>query len=130
MTFFEKLTKDFGYNQPIMVSEVEYDNYDSQSIYRELSRLCAKKLVVRFDTGVYYIPKATPFGVAHFNPKKVIDKKFIKDGEKVFGYYSGSYLQYELGISKLKPATIEIYTNSESRDLHKVKLGNYQIALR
>jgi hypothetical protein len=61
---------------------------------------------------------------------KVVEKKFIKDGEKVFGYYSGSYLQYELGISKLKPAVIEIYTNEESRDLHKVKLGNYQIALR
>ncbi len=130
MTFFKKLIKDFGYNQPILVSEVEYDNYDSQAIYRELSRLCAKKFVVRFDTGIYYIPKTTPFGVAHFNPKKVIEKKFIKDGENVFGYYSGSYLQYELGISKLKPATIEIYTNEESRDLHKVKLGNYQIALR
>ncbi len=130
MTFFEKLIKNFGYNQPILVSEVEYDNYDSQAIYRELSRLCAKKFVVRFDTGIYYIPKTTPFGVAHFNPKKVIEKKFIKDGENVFGYYSGSYLQYELGISKLKPATIEIYTNEESRDLHKVKLGNYQIALR
>jgi len=130
MTFFEKLIKDFGYNQPILVSEVEYDNYDSQAIYRELSRLCAKKFVVRFDTGIYYIPKTTQFGVAYFNPKKVIDKKFIREGENVFGYYSGSYLQYELGISKLKPAVIEIYTNEESRDLHKVKLGNYQISLR
>ena len=35
MTFFEKLIKDFGYNQPIMVSEVENDNYDSQAIYCE-----------------------------------------------------------------------------------------------
>ena len=130
MTFFEKLIKDFGYNQPIMASEVEYKNYDSQAVYRELSRLCAKKSLVRFDTGIYYIPKTTPFGVAHFNPKKVIDKKFIKDANNVFGYYSGSYLQYELGISKLKPATIEIYTNMERRDLHKVKLGDYQIALR
>ena len=25
MTFFEKLIKDFGYNQPIMVSEVKYE---------------------------------------------------------------------------------------------------------
>ena len=129
MTFFEKLIKDFGYNQPIMASEVEYENYDRHADYRELSRLCAKKSLVRFDTGIYYIPKTTPFGVAHFNPKKVIEKKFIKDSENVFGYYSGSYLQYELGISKLKPAVIEIYTNEESRDLHKVKLGNYQIAL-
>ena len=77
MTLFEKLIKDFGYNQPIMVSEVEYENYDSQAVYRELSRLCAKKSLVRFDTGIYNIPKTTPFGVAHFNPKKVIEKKFI-----------------------------------------------------
>ena len=86
--------------------------------------------MVKFDSGIYYIPKTTQFGVAYFNPKKVIDKKFIREGENVFGYYSGSYLQYELGISKLKPAVIEIYTNEESRDLHKVKLSNYQIALR
>lgn len=129
MTFIGKLIKDFGYNQPIMASEVEYENYDSQAVYRELSRLCAKKSLVRFDTGIYYIPKTTQFGVAYFNPKKVIDKKFIREGENVFGYYSGSYRQYELGISKLKPAVIEIYTNEESRDLHRVKLGNYQIAL-
>ena len=30
----------------------------------------------------------------------------------------------------LKGRNVEIYTNEESRDLHKVKLGNYQISLR
>ena len=128
--FYDYLVKTFGYDSPFAFSEIDYPIYSRYQISRGLRKLCEDKKIVRFDTGVYYIPKTTQFGVAYFNPKKVIDKKFIREGENVFGYYSGSYLQYELGISKLKPAVIEIYTNEESRDLHKVKLGNYQIALR
>ena len=130
MNLYESLLSEFGYNKPILFSEIKFNNWCPQQISRDLRKLCQDGKIIKFDSGIYYIPKTTPFGVAHFNPKKVIEKKFIKDADNVFGYYSGSYLQYELGISKLKPATIEIYTNGESRDLHKAKLGNYQIALR
>ena len=130
MNLYESLLSEFGYNKPILFSEIKFNNWCPQQISRDLRKLCQDGKVVKFDSGIYYIPKTTQFGVAHFNPKKVIDKKFIKDGENVFGYYSGGYLQYELGISKLKPAVIEIYTNKECQDLHKVKLGSYQISLR
>ena len=75
-----------------------------------------------------YITNKRNFGISIYRLIKVAENKFIKNGENVFGYYSGSYLQYELGISKL--AVIEIYTNEESRDLHKIKLDNYQMVLR
>ena len=130
MNLYEILLSEFGYNKPILFSEIKFNDWCPQQISRDLRKLCQDGKVVKFYSGIYYIPKTTPFGVAYFNPKKIIDKKFIKDGENVFGYYSGGYLQYELGLSKLKPAVIEIYTNEESRDLHKIKLGNYQIALR
>ncbi len=129
MTFIEKLTQDFGYNEPIMVNEVEYENYDSQAIYRELSRLCQKGLAVRFDTGIYYIPEITEVGTAYFNPTKIIEKKFIQNNDTTFGYYAGRYLQLKLGISQIRPGTIEIYTNGESRDSHKLKIGKQRILL-
>ena len=128
--FYEYLVKTFGYDSPFAFSEIDYPYYSCYQISRGLRKLCEDKKIVRFEKGLYYIPNKRNFGISIFQPIKVVEKKFIKDGEKVFGYYSGSYLQYELGISKLKPATIEIYTNVESRDLHKVKLGNYQISLR
>ena len=40
--------------------------------------------MIKFDSGIYYIPKTTPFGVAHFNPKKVIDKN-VEKSFKTFG---------------------------------------------
>ena len=128
--FYDYLVKTFGYDSPFAFSEIDYSIYSRYQISRGLRKLCEDKKIVRFEKGLYYIPNKKNFGISIFRPIKVVEKKLIKDGENVFGYYSGSYLQYELGISKIKPAVIEIYTNEESRDLHRVKLGNYQIALR
>ncbi|MBE6781505.1 MAG: hypothetical protein E7540_02135 [Ruminococcaceae bacterium] len=128
--FYEYLVKTFRYDNPFTFSEIVYPSYSRFQISRGLRKLCEEKKIVRFEKGMYYIPNIRKHGISIFRPIKVVEKKFIKDGEHVFGYYSGKYLQYELGISKLKPAIIEIYTNVESRDLHKVSLGNYQISLR
>ena len=79
MNLYESLLSEFGYNKPILFSEIKFNNWCPQQISRDLRKLCQDGKVVKFDSGIYYIPKTTPFGVAHFNPKKVIDKKFIKE---------------------------------------------------
>lgn len=108
MNLYESLLSEFGYNKPILFSEIKFNNWCAQKISRDLRKLCQDGKVVKFDSGIYYIPKTTQFGVAYFNPKKVIDKKFIREGENVFGYYSGSYLQYEAYLNSNPPLSKSI----------------------
>ena len=130
MTLYESLLNCFGYNEPFKTSEINFEDYSKEKICIEMTKLCKKGKVVRFETGIYYIPKTNKFGTVIFNQSKIVDKKYIKDGEKVFGYYSGTELEYRLGLTKVKPNTIVIYTNGETTRMRRVMVGSQRIILR
>ena len=130
MSFLKFLTNKYGCNKPILSNEIEYEDYSKQQVYKELSKLCKSKEIVRLERGVYFIPKKTKFGTMIFNPMKAIEKKYISEDENIFGYYSGAYLRYQLGLSKLKPNTIDIYTNNETQKTHRIKIANQNLILR
>ena len=130
MTLYESLLNCFGYNEPFKTSEINFEDYSKEKICIEMTKLCKKGKVVRFETGIYYIPKTNKFGTVIFNQSKIVDKKYIKDGEQVFGYYSGTELEYRLGLTKVKPNTIVIYTNGEKTRMRRVMVGSQRIILR
>ncbi len=130
MTLYESLLNCFGYNEPFKTSEINFEDYSKEKICIEMTKLCKKGKVVRFEIGIYYIPKTNKFGTVIFNQSKIVDKKYIKDGEQVFGYYSGTELEYRLGLTKVKPNTIVIYTNGETTRMRRVMIGSQRIILR
>ena len=130
MTLYESLLNRFGYNEPFKTSEIKFEDYSKEKICMEMTKLCKKGKVVRFETGIYYIPKTNKFGTVIFNQSKIVEKKYIKDAERVFGYYSGAELEYRLGLTKVKPNTIVIYTNGETTRMRRVMVGNQRIVLR
>ena len=130
MTLYESLLNCFGYNEPFKTSEINFEDYSKEKICIEMTKLCKKGKVVRFETGIYYIPKTNKFGTVIFNQSKIVDKKYIKDGEQVFGYYSDTELEYRLGLTKVKPNTIVIYTNGETTRMRRVMVGSQRIILR
>ena len=130
MTLYETLLNCFGYNEPFKTSEINFEDYSKEKICMEMTKLCKKGKVVRFETGIYYIPKTNKFGTVIFNQSKIVDKKYIKDGEQVFGYYSDTELEYRLGLTKVKPNTIVIYTNGETTRMRRVMVGSQRIILR
>ena len=130
MTLYESLLNRFGYNEPFKTSEIKFEDYSKEKICIEMTKLCKKGKVVRFETGIYYIPKTNKFGTVIFNQSKIVEKKYIKDDERVFGYYSGTELEYRLGLTKVKPNTIVIYTNGETTRMRRVMVTSQRIILR
>lgn len=130
MTLYDSLLEEYGYNEPILTNEIQFENYSKPWIYKELNRLCDNKKLVRFEKGIYYIPKQTLLGNSIMNPNKVIEKKYIKSRDVVFGYYSGYYLLNQLGISNQMPGIIEVYTNNESSKARDVHVGPQTVRLR
>lgn len=130
MTLYDSLLKEYGYNEPILINEIQFQGYSRPWIYKELNRLCDKNKLVRFEKGIYYIPKQTLLGNSILNPNKVIEKKYIRSNNDIFGYYSGYYLLNQLGITEQMPNIIEIYTNNESSKARDVRVGSQTVRLR
>jgi len=130
MSLYESLTEQFGYNEPILTEEISYRSYSRPWIYKELNKLCEEGSIVRFDKGVYYIPTDTPLGQSIIDPRKVIEKKYIRSNEDVYGYYSGQSLTNQLGLSTQMPNIIEVYTNNEATRVRDISVGRQKVRVR
>ena len=130
MLFFDYLFEQFGVNEPIMSNEITFGNYSKPWIYKQLNTLVTEGKLIRFEKGVYYIPTETVFGKSLLNPRKVIEKKYISDGNNTMGYYSGVTFQNQLRLTTQMSNVIEIYTNNEPSNVRDVFVGNQKVLLR
>ena len=130
MQFFEYLLDKFGTNEPIMSNEIEFRDYSKPWIYKQLNALVVQGKLMRFEKGVYYIPTETVFGKSLLNPRKVIEKKYISDGNDTIGYYSGVTFRNQLRLSTQMSNVIEIYTNNETSKIRDVLVGSQRVLLR
>lgn len=130
MQFYDYLLEKFGANEPIMSNEIVFEEYSKPWIYKQLNVLVNEGKLLRFEKGVYYIPTDTVFGKSLLNPRKVIEKKYISDGNEIVGYYSGVTFQNQLRLTTQMSNVIEIYTNNEPSRVRDVFVGNQRVILR
>ena len=130
MEFYDYLLGSYGYDEPILSGEISYKSYSVPWIKKMLKKLCDEEKIIRFEKGIYYIPTDTPLGKSRLDPKKVIQKKYINDGKRTIGYFSGMTFLNMLGLSAQVPNRIEIYTNNEPSRVREVSVGSQKVLLR
>lgn len=130
LDLYSYLIETYGFNEPIISKDVSYKKYSRQWLYKEFNKLCECGKIIKYEKGLYYIPTKTVLGNSLLDPKKVIEKKYINNGEDTIGYYSGVTFLNQLGISTQMPNTIEIYTNNESANVRDVNVGKQKVLLR
>lgn len=130
MTLFECLLNEYGYNEPILMREVSFEDYSQPWINKELKKLCDEGRLCRFEKGIYYIPSQTEFGQSLLDPEKVIDVKYIRRGGVILGYYAGLTFLNMIGLSQQVPSTMEICTNECDTRVRTVQIGGRKVILR
>lgn len=130
MDFLNFLVETYGCNEAIASTDISYRSYSRPWIAKEISKLCKAGKLIRFEKGIYYVPTETLLGPSKLDPRKVITKKYINDGTKVIGYYSGVAFMNMLGLSTQMPNTLEIYTNNEQSTVREVPVGSQKVILR
>ena len=130
MTLLESILQQYGTNEPIFSSEISFRDYSRPWIYKQLNKLCEEGKLIRYEKGIYYVPTETPFGKSLLNPRKVIERKYISQGEETIGYYSGIAFQNQLRLTTQMPNVIEIYTNNETTRVRDVYVGKQKVLLR
>ena len=130
MDFQEFLKDKFGVNEPIYLEEIKFNNYSRPWIFRELKKLVDSGELKRFDTGIYYFPNKMPWGDSKLNPRKVVERRFLSDGDEVYGYIAGVSLLNQTGLSTQVPNLIELVTNNESTRVRDINVGNQRVRAR
>lgn len=134
--FVETLKANMGVGKPILTADVlrTFEGMPRSIVYSRLDAGMESGEIARFDRGVYYIPEpsAIPGLSMPLNPEAVLRRKYISDGQDVFGFRSGLALLNDRGISSQMPAVLEITTNRSPRRVYRVKpVGGYrEVVLR
>ena len=128
-SFIDILEKEFGIGVPIFTEEIAslFSDISEVALFKRINKALEAGLLKRETRGVYYIPElVNVFGETKEMPldqMAVIQKKYLGNGDDVYGYFSGLKLENDTGISPQVPGTVEIVTNNESS--RKRSVGPY-----
>lgn len=121
--FDETLLKQYGYDKPILPKDVIslFPDVTRAAVYQNIDASMERGFLERYRRGVYYIPRNGIFGKTAPSAKDVVERKYITDGDDVYGYYSGLTLENKAGVSTQVPAVLEITTNKSSKWVREVE---------
>lgn len=91
------------------------------AVYKKIDAAVTEGSLERYARGIYYAPRTTPFGKSEPLASQVARRRWISDGENVFGYYSGQTLENKVGLSSQVPAVLEVTTNKASMRVREVE---------
>lgn len=130
MTVLQTIFNPSLINKPLFIEDFvnEDTNYDTAKTL--LSNYVKTGDIKRYSQGIYYIPKKTVLGYSSISFESIIERKYISDNNKVFGYYSGMSLLNTIGLSSQVPNVPEITTNNEATRKRKVKIGKRSVIVR
>lgn len=108
---------------PILFEDIAalYPGISNQAIYKKINRAIEAGRLARYCQGVYYVPKEDRFGEVRPWPIEVAARKWMSNGEEVFGYLAKTSLDNQVGITSQVPAWLEITTNKESSARREVE---------
>ena len=130
MSFEEYLKQEYGLDEPIYAEEIKFNGYSRSWIYGQIKKLVDAGTLKRFDNGIYFFPKKFFLGDTALSPRKVVQKKYLSDGENVYGYISGIAFENAAGLTPQYPAILEIVTNNESANVRDIKVGKQRVRAR
>lgn len=128
---YDYLVNIYGEDTPIFVSEINIEGVNENTLRQQIMKLTDAGKLKRFDTGVYFIPGKSIFkSGSMISAIQVIEKKYLKNKENVFGYLSGYMLANMMGLTSQVPIAYEVVSNNATTDYRKVTVGKTKVIVR
>ena len=128
---FEYLRETYGENEPIFVSDIEYNGMSDNYIRQQVKKLTDAGLLKRYYTGIYFIPKKSIFkSGTQLSMNRVIERKYLQDKNERCGYVSGVAFANQLGITTQVSMICEVVTNKATNDRREITLANSRVIVR
>lgn len=126
----EFLYEKYKPNEPIFLSDICM-NYNDPELRKVFSRLVNKGVLIRYDDGIYYIPKKNKLGlITGPLPEDVIKEKYLKQDNDICGYFSGPLLYNGYGLTSQVPFRYDVVTNKATNDYRETKLRDIKVVIK
>ena len=132
-TFVQELMNNFAFNEPIFTEELlkMLPDYSRAQIFRYVDIAKKDNVLVQYDTGVYFMPYITFLGTqSTITADMAAEKKYVKNGEKRYGIYSGITLLNEFHVTTQMAGVLTIVTNKESSKKRIIQIKNMRFILK
>ena len=128
---FEYLRETYGENEPIFVSDIEYNGMSDNYIRQQVKKLTDAGLLKRYDTGIYFITQKSIFkSGTQLSMNRVIERKYLQDKNERCGYVSGVAFANQLGITTQVSMICEVVTNKATNNRREITLANSRVIVR
>ena len=128
---FEYIKENYEPGEPIFLQDIKIDGMSEASIRQRIKKLTDTGEVIRYEQGVYYIPKMSRLkGTVTLAPDIVARYKYISRMGRIMGYYAGHTLANKMGISVQVPVKEEITSNNMAAIVREVSVGNRVYVVR
>lgn len=128
---YECIQRDYKVEEPILIGDLAAYDSNAVKVRKTLQRLVDAGKLVWFDTGIYYIPKKykKPLDEKAFLDK-VVEKRFIKNAEGVFGYRDDTKIKMDLLYKKAEPLVYEVVSNKATKDYREFTIQKATVIVR
>ena len=128
----EKLQTKFNKNEPIFTKEIldTFGEYSRAYVFRLLDKAKKNGEIINFDTGIYFFPTKSIVGASTITAEDVVNKKYIRYKDDIYGVYSGLNLQNMFSATTQMPNSIEIVSNNETMRCRRIEIDGRTIILR
>jgi len=126
----EYLKSRFDPGKPIFVSDAAPLGLSAVNLRQQFKKLVDAHRLVRCDPGVYFLPDETGEYSDKPSANMIAERKYIRDGREIFGYYSGYTFANRIGICLQVPYKEEIVTNRATAAVRQVEIGNVPFLVR
>lgn len=130
MILIDYLINKFGINKPILTKELSIPEISYDNLRKQLSRYYRQGILNKYSQGVYYISEETLLGKSSLSINDILNRKYITNGDEIYGFFSGLSFYNKLGISTQVPFVYEIVTNNEKSRVREIILNKQKIILR
>lgn len=130
--FVNEIKQKFNINEPIFTEELMelFSQYSRPYVFRIINEMEKTNELVRYTKGVYFIPKKTFFGLSTITADSVVEKRYLKELNNVYGIYSGLKLLNLFSITTQVPNVVEIVTNNETMRCREIQVNGRKFILR
>ncbi len=130
-TVFDYILEYYKAGEPIFLTDIQVGGVSDEAIRQQLKRLADAGKLMRYEAGIYYLPKKTRLKSVYKPSADVVARyKYICRNGKVIGYYSGHTFANQIGVSAQVPFKTEIVSNNFTSIVRDVKVGNQIYTVR
>jgi len=128
---FDYLKEHYEDGEPIFIEDIHIKGMSRPNFIQQLKTLTDNGKIVRYERGIYYIPKQTRLHLsAGPSPEIVAEYKYISRKGRTDGYYSGNTFANLIGISLQVPMKKEIVSNNIAAIVKEVPIGKQTFIVR